>query len=518
MSTVVGRCIKLDYILEMKAITKRFGTLLANDHVNFNLKAGEIHALLGENGAGKTTLMNILYGIYKADEGKIYYKGNELHLESPKDAINIGIGMVHQHFMLVPAMTVLENIILGQTDSLKKMDLETPRREIQKLCDTYNFRLDLDSKVCDLSVGAQQRVELVKVLYRGADVLILDEPTAVLTPQEVSELFEILCEFIKQGKSIIIISHKLWEVKRFSDRCTVLHSGKIIDTVVTADVEEKELATMMVGKSVNLQIVKNKVTSEDTILTLENIYAEGFNQASSLKNISFNLHRSEILGIAGVDGNGQQTLGDVMMNLCPLTAGRLIFNNSDFTKVSTRNRINSGFAYIPEDRLTQGLILDFTLSENYILNCYKKKPFTTGKMFFHPNAVSSHGEKLTSEYDVRPCNSEVLAKSLSGGNQQKVILARELSSAPKVIVAMQPTRGLDICASEFLHLKLLEAKNNGAGILLISTDLDELILVCDRILVINEGSIMGEFVPGEVTFEEIGLMMGGIKQRKEEAI
>ena len=504
-----------EYIIEMKGVTKTFGDLVANDSVDFNLKPGEVHALLGENGAGKTTLMNVLFGIYKADKGEVYYKGEKLVLDNPKDAIKKGIGMVHQHFMLVHNMTVLENIILGQTDNLKKVDLATPRKKVEELCSTYNLPLDLDAKISDLSVGTQQRVELIKTLYRGAEVLILDEPTAVLTPQEVNELFEILKQFVDQGKSIILISHKLWEVKRLSDRCTVLLGGKVVGTVNTADVEEKDMAAMMVGKEVTISYEKTPVRSEEHILDVEDLSANGLNLASTLKNLNFFIRKGEILGIAGVDGNGQHTLGDALMNLTPLTSGKIVFNGQDITNVPTRHRVEHGFAYIPEDRMTQGLVLDFSLSENYVLNRYELEPFTTKKFLFHANAVSQKGVELTEEYDVHPSNPEAFAKSLSGGNQQKVILARELSTDPNLIIAMQPTRGLDIGASEFVHHKLLDAKEAGAGVLLISADLDEVLAVSDRVLVINEGRFMGEFIPGEISLGEIGLMMGGMEQHKE---
>jgi len=504
-----------EVILEMKGITKVFGTFVANDSIDFDLRKGEVHALLGENGAGKTTLMNVLYGIYHAEKGEVIYKGEKLALTNPKDAIKKGIGMVHQHFMLVPPMTVLENIILGQTDNLKKVDLKTPRKAVTELCETYGFNLNLDSRVADLSVGEQQKVELVKALYRGAEVLILDEPTAVLTPNEVNELFVILKQFVSQGKSIILISHKLWEVKRLSNRCSVLRSGKLVGTVNTEDVDETDMAAMMVGKKVTFDYDKTPVGAEDDILKVEGISAKGINLASSLKEISFHIKQGEILGIAGVDGNGQFTLGESLMGLIPLTGGTIRFNGEDITEMPTRKRIENGFAYIPEDRMTQGLVMDFTLSENYILNCYELEPYTTNKVLFHSKAVGEHGEKLTQEYDVRPYNPEAFAKSLSGGNQQKVILARELSRDPRVIIAMQPTRGLDIGASEFVHRKLLAAKERGAGVLLISADLDEILAVADRVLVINEGKIMGEFVPGTISMSEIGLMMGGMSLKSK---
>jgi len=506
-----------DFILEMKDIKKVFGSLTANDSINLNLRRGEVHALLGENGAGKTTLMNVLYGIYQPDGGEIYLKGKKFKIDNPRDAIKAGIGMVHQHFMLVPTMTVLENIILGLSDNLKKLDLKTPREEVKKLCDTYNFQLDIDSKVSDLSVGAQQRVELVKALYRGAEILILDEPTAVLTPNEVEELFVILRQFVARGKSIIIISHKLWEVKRISNRCTVLRNGKLVGTVNTSDVEESDMASMMVGKKVTFKYDKTPILSQDSILNVESINVLGHNQASTLKKLSFDIKKGEIVGIAGVDGNGQQTLGEVLMGLTPLEEGKIYFNGQDTTNVSTRQRLKKGISYIPEDRMTQGLVMDFTLCENYILDRYEKEPFTTKKIFYHSKAVKDYGDALTSEYGVRPNDADAFARSLSGGNQQKVILARELSNSPKLIIAMQPTRGLDIGASEFVHQKLLKAKEEGAGVLLISADLDEILAVADRVLVMNEGRFMGEFVPGEITFEKIGLMMGGMVQDKEEA-
>ena len=503
-------------ILEMKGVTKVFGTLVANENVDLDIRKGEVHALLGENGAGKTTLMNCLYGIYHPEKGEIIYKGKKLELSNPKDAIKVGIGMVHQHFMLVPPMTVLENIILGQSDNLKKVDFKGPRKAVEELCETYGFDLDLDAKVSELSVGAQQKVELVKALYRGAEMLILDEPTAVLTPNEVNELFVILRQFIAQGKSIILISHKLWEVKKLSNRCSVLRSGKKIGTVNTSDVEESDMAAMMVGKSVTFDYDKTPVKGEQNILEIKDLKAPGLNLASTLKGISFHIRHGEIVGIAGVDGNGQYTLGESLMGLTKPTDGKIFFDGEDITEDSTRDRIEKGFAYIPEDRMTQGLVMDFTLSENYILNRYEKEPFTTKRIFFHSKAVSENGDKLTEEYDVRPNNPGAFAKSLSGGNQQKVILARELSTNPKLIIAMQPTRGLDIGASEFVHHKILDAKEAGSGVLLISADLDEILSVADRVLVINEGKLMGEFIPGEIPYNQIGLMMGGIEQNEEE--
>ena len=501
-------------ILEMKGITKRFSKVTANSCVNFNLQKGEVHALLGENGAGKTTLMNILYGIYEQDEGSMLLCGKPYRPTSPKIAISSGVGMVHQHFMLVPPITVLQNIVLGQECNLKRMDLSRERAAIQALCDTYKFNLDLDRKVMDLSVGAQQRVELVKALYRGADILILDEPTAVLTPQEVEELFVILRQFVHQGKSIILISHKLWEVKRISDRITVLRNGSLVNTVNNADVEQEDLAAMMVGKKVSFKYDKTPVSSAQTSLEFKNVCTKGYQLSSALKNLSFSIRKGEILGIAGVDGNGQLELSEVVMGIRPVDSGSVEYLDKSITRLPTRSRIEHGFAHIPEDRMTQGLVMNFSVSENMVLNCYDQEPFTH-KGIFSVKAVKKNGEKLIEEYDVRPRDSEALARSFSGGNQQKIVIAREFSKQPKLILAVQPTRGLDIGASQFVHKKLLEGKAQGASVLLISADLDEILSVADRVLVINEGQIMGEFIPGEIDYAQIGLMMGGTKQQEQ---
>ncbi|MBU5435266.1 ABC transporter ATP-binding protein [Pseudoflavonifractor sp. MSJ-37] len=498
-------------LLEMRHVTKRFGKLIANRNVDLDLERGEVHALLGENGAGKTTLMNCLYGIYAPEEGEILLNGEPLKLSGPKDAIAHNIGMVHQHFMLVPPLTVLQNIVLGQECKITPMDLSKARTKVEDLCERYHLQLDLDEKVADLSVGAQQRVELIKALYRGADILILDEPTAVLTPPEVEGLFDILHQFVAQGKSIIIISHKLWEVKRISDRVTVLRSGEAVSTVFTKDVEQEDLAAMMVGKRVTLEYDKAPVTSQKDILELKDVSAKSGQNASSLKNVSLHIREGEVLGVAGVDGNGQLELSEVIMGLRPIQSGSVRYRGEDITQVSTRRRIESGFAHIPEERMTQGLVMNFTLSENMILNCYDKPPFTVHHLF-DSKKMKANGEKLVEDYDVRPRTPEALARSLSGGNQQKVIIAREFSQDPQLVVAVQPTRGLDIGASDFVHQKLLGQKAKGAGVLLISADLDEVLAVSDRVIVINEGEIMGEFVPGEIDYAEIGLMMGGTRR------
>ena len=497
-------------ILEMRNVTKRFGSLIANNKVNFDLEKGEVHALLGENGAGKTTLMNCLYGIYSQEEGEILLNGQPLHLSGPRDAIAHNIGMVHQHFMLVPPLTVLQNIVLGQECKITPMKLDQARKDVEELCRKYNFQLELDSKVADLSVGAQQRVELVKALYRGADILILDEPTAVLTPNEVEGLFDSLSQFVAQGKSIIIISHKLWEVKRISNRVTVLRSGAAVATVNTADVEESDLADMMVGRKVTLEYDKTPVKSQELIFEMKNVSVDTGHRASSLKDISMCIHKGEIVGVAGVDGNGQLELSETVMGLRNVQSGQVFFDGEEITHMPTRHRIEKGFAHIPEERMTQGLVMNFSASENMVINCYDRPPFTKNHIF-DSRAVKENGKKLVEEYDVRPRNPEALARSFSGGNQQKIIIAREISQNPKLVVAVQPTRGLDIGASQFVHTKLLESKEKGAGVLVISADLDEVLAVSDRVLVINEGEIMGEFVPGTISYGEIGLMMGGTR-------
>ncbi len=501
-------------ILEMRNLTKRFGPLIANNKVNFDLEKGEVHALLGENGAGKTTLMNCLYGIYSPEEGEVLLNGQPLHLNGPKDAIAHNIGMVHQHFMLVPPLTVLQNIVLGQECKITPMKLDQARKDVEELCRKYNFQLELDSKVADLSVGAQQRVELVKALYRGADILILDEPTAVLTPNEVEGLFDSLNQFVAQGKSIIIISHKLWEVKRIANRVTVLRSGAAVATVNTADVEESDLADMMVGRKVTLEYDKTPVKSQELIFEMRDVSVDTGHLASSLKHISMGLRKGEVVGIAGVDGNGQLELSETVMGLQTVKSGQVFFEGEEITHLPTRRRIERGFAHIPEERMTQGLVMNFSASENMVINCYDCAPFTKNHIF-DSKAVKENGKKLVEEYDVRPRSPESLARSFSGGNQQKIIIARELSRDPKLVVAVQPTRGLDIGASDFVHQKLLESKEKGAGVLVISADLDEVLAVSDRVLVINEGEIMGEFVPGTISYAEIGLMMGGTRLETE---
>ncbi|MEL7610122.1 MAG: ABC transporter ATP-binding protein [Bacillota bacterium] len=495
--------------LQLENITKVFPNVIANEGVNFDLRKGEVHALLGENGAGKSTLMNVVYGLYKADSGTIKIDGEIVTITNPNDAIAHGIGMVHQHFMLVPRFTILENVILG-TDCRKGLvvDLKNARAKVQELCDKYKLNVNIDCQVRDLSVGIQQRVEIIKMLYRGAEILILDEPTAVLTPNEVEDLMETLRLFRTMGKSIIFISHKLWEVTALSDRVTVLRAGKVVDTVDTRNVTKESLATMMVGRDIVTNYRARELNLFEEVLRLENVCVKSKQTASSLKNISLCVRGGEIVGIAGVDGNGQREIGDAIVGVSALSGGKVYFKGKDYSQIKTRKRLQAGIAHIPEDRQRDGLIADFTIAENMIIDEYDQPPFTV-KGVFVPKAMKRYADELIHRFDVRPPIHEILGKDLSGGNQQKVVVARELSRSPGFILAMQPTRGLDVGASEFVYKKLLEERNAGKGVLVISADLDELLMICDRILVLFEGEIMGEFVPGIIGYGQIGLMMGG---------
>lgn len=495
-------------ILEMRNITKRFANVTASAGIDFSVRPGEVHALLGENGAGKTTLMNILYGFYQPDEGEIYVKDQLAAIRSPQDAIGLGLGMVHQHFMLVPTFTVAENVILGLSANLKKMNMAKAVEEVQQLSNQFNFQVDANALVRDLSIGAQQKVELLKAIYRGADILILDEPTAVLTPQEVKELFSILRQFVAIGKSVIFISHKLWEVMQISNRVTVLRQGKFIDVVQTAEITKEDLAAMMVGRSVVLDYDKTPVAGSAVLLEMKDVCTTGDLPISCLSDFSLCIKKGEIVGVAGVDGNGQRELAESIMGLRMINQGQVCLDGTNISDKSIRERIKLGMGHIPEDRLKQGLVLDFTVAENIALNSYDTPPLTV-KGVFQPQKMKDSAKQLIEEFDIRPPHGDAIVRNLSGGNQQKVILAREFTRNPKFIMAVQPTRGLDIGATEFVHRRLLAEKEKGAGILMISADLDEVLLVSDRVIVLYEGKIMGQFIPGEISITDIGLMMGG---------
>lgn len=495
--------------MELRGIRKQFGAVLANDDISFELRRQEVHALLGENGAGKSTLMNILYGLYKPDAGTISVNGKQVDIRNPNDAIAHGICMVHQHFMLVNTLTVLENIILGTKLDPCRIDMTAAEASVSKLCEDFQLNIPLHTKVGELPVGTQQKVELLKALYRKADILIMDEPTAVLTPQEVDDLFAILKNFVIMGKSIIFISHKLWEIMRIADRVTILRAGKSITTLDKDSTTKEELAEIMVGRKIQTSYDKAQVSVGDTLVCFDTVSTTPKPGVPTLEDVSFCLNRGEIVGIAGVDGNGQTTLAEVLMGLCPLSRGKVMLQGTDITGMSTRERIRKNVAHIPADRLRQGMMADFSIAENLVLDNFEEAPVTERGLFM-PTAVLERGERLVKEFDVRPPDPTLHCGQLSGGNQQKVVFARELDKDPTVVIAAQPTRGLDIGATEFVHGKLLEQRATGHGVLLISADLDEILLLADRILVMFHGRIAGEVHGPNYDIREIGLLMGGV--------
>lgn len=494
---------------EMRGVVKRFPGVLANDHVDFDVGSGEVHALLGENGAGKSTLMKILYGLYQADEGQIFINDEPVELTSPSDAIAQGIGMIHQHFMLVPSLTVAENVALGLSSSRGPLtDLERVSARIRELAELYGLQVDPAAHVWQLAVGEQQRVEIIKALYRGASLLILDEPTAVLTPQEVDELFVTLRQMAGDGHALIFITHKLHEVFAISDRVTVLRDGRVVGWVKTQDTNRNELARMMVGREVIEHWEKPLAQPGPVVLDVNNLHCESDKGTPALTGVSFQVRAGEILGIAGVSGNGQRELAEVITGLREATAGHVQLDGQDLTNQSPDKIIAAGLAFIPEERLTMGIIEDFTVAENAILETHVSPALTRGP-FMDLDAIRQHTNQLIRDYDVRTPSQETPTKNLSGGNIQKLILARELSRQPRVLVAAQPTRGVDIGATEYIHRRLIEQRGEGTAILLISEDLDEIQSLSDRIAVMYEGEIVGEMPADEADVEELGLMMAG---------
>jgi general nucleoside transport system ATP-binding protein len=495
--------------LELRGITKRFPGVLANDHVDFDLRRREVHALLGENGAGKSTLMNILYGLYHPDEGEIFARGRRISLSSPKDAIEHGIGMVHQHFMLIPVMTVAENIVLASEPRTAGvfLDYDAAKKRVADMARTFKFAINPDARVENISVGQQQRVEILKALYRNAEILILDEPTAVLTPQEAHELFEILENLRTEGLSIIFISHKLNEVLEIADRITVLRRGKKIDTLPREGATEKELARLMVGREVLLRVDKAPASPTEPLLQVEDLHVVDDRGLEAVRGVSFQVRAGEIVAVAGVDGNGQTELIDALAGLRHPLSGRIALGGEDVTGENARHVLDHGLGHIPEDRQRRGLVLDFTLAENLGLHDYRKEPNSRfGWMF--PNRLVRWARRLLEQFDVRGGGPQTRAAALSGGNQQKVVLAREISREPSVLLAAQPTRGLDVGAIEFVHRRLVEARDSGKGVLLVSLELEEVLSLADRILVIYEGRIVQEYPP-DVTEEELGIAMTG---------
>jgi simple sugar transport system ATP-binding protein len=493
----------------MRGITKRFPGVLANDHVDFDVHQGEIHTLLGENGAGKSTLMKILYGLYAPDEGEILVNGEPVEINSPNDAIANGIGMIHQHFMLVPPLTVAENVTLGMpSDRRPLMDLDGVSQRIHELSDAYGLQIDPDVQVWKLAVGEQQRVEILKALYREAELLILDEPTAVLTPQEVDELFVTWRRMAAEGHALIFISHKLHEVLDISDRITVLRDGKLVGTVPKVGATKESLAQMMVGREVLLEVGRAAVEVGGVGIAVEGLRGLGDRGTEALRGVTFEVRSGEILGIAGVSGNGQKELAESIAGLRPITGGIVSIAGTDVTGASPGERRAAGFSYIPEERMQEGAIGDFTVSENIILLNHGHEPYTH-RGFLDFDAIEERSADLIEAFDVRTPSQATPLKSLSGGNIQKLILARELSSQPKALIASQPTRGVDIGATEYIHARLMEQRDAGVATMLISEDLDEILALSDRIAVMYEGKIVGIVDRAEASVQELGLMMAG---------
>ena len=499
--------------IQLKNIVKRFPGVLANDHTSLEIEEGEVHALLGENGAGKTTLMNILYGLIRPDSGEILRNGQVVKINSPKEAIEQGIGMVHQHFMLIPVFTVTENVILGEGMPREPLlDIQQAEQRVAEISRTYGLEVDPKSKIWQLSVGTQQRVEIIKALYRGAKVLILDEPTAVLTPSEVEVLFNVLRKLVKEGHTVIFISHKLQEVMEISNRVTVLRHGRVVGTVKTSETDRNSLARMMVGREVFLQFDKAEIPQGEKVLEVNSVCATSDRGVPALRDLSLNVRAGEIVGIAGIDGNGKSELADVIMGLRKIDSGDVVIKGKSVKHCSTHNIIQMGVSCIPFDRHTEGMVKDFSLSEVLLLKEWRNPPFTQ-HFLFDFNAIRDYSERMIQEYDIRAPGITVKSGNLSGGNQQKVVLARELSRKPSLIVACQPTRGLDVGATEYVRQRLLEERARGAAVLLISTELEEILSICDRLLVIYEGQIMGELPAATADIHEIGLMMAGAKRQ-----
>jgi ABC-type uncharacterized transport system ATPase subunit len=496
-------------VLELRGITKRFPDVLANDAVDFDLRRREIHALLGENGAGKSTLMNVVYGLYTPDAGEILVRGKPVTIDSPSTAIAHGIGMVHQHFMLIPVMTVAENIVLATEPKRAGilLDETAADKRVRELSRAFNFAIDPEARIENITVGQEQRVEILKALYRGADILILDEPTAVLTPQEAADLFEILRTLVQEGMSVIFISHKLNEVLAIADRITVLRRGKRIATIPREGATEQGLARMMVGREVLLRVEKTPGQPAEKLLTVQELQVSDDRGLPAVRGVSFDVRAGEIVGIAGVDGNGQTELVEALSGLRKPSSGRIAIADEELTNATARRRLDAGLGHIPEDRLRRGLVLEFSLAENLALHDYRKEP---NSLFgwLRPGRIVTWARRLLQEFDVRGGGATARASALSGGNQQKLVVAREVARDPRVLIAAQPTRGLDVGAIEFVHRRLVQERDEGRAILLVSLELEEILSLSDRILVIYEGGIVGEY-DSSVSDEELGIAMTG---------
>ena len=509
-----------EYAIEMLNITKRFPGIIANDNITLQLKKGEIHALLGENGAGKSTLMSVLFGLYQPEEGEIRKDGKKVEIKDPNDANDLGIGMVHQHFKLVECFSVLDNIILGVETTkggfLQKADA---RKKVVELSEKYGLAVEPDAIIEDITVGMQQRTEILKMLYRDNEILIFDEPTAVLTPQEITELMQIMRNLAAEGKSILFISHKLSEIMQVSDRCTVLRKGKYVGTVETKNTTAEALSAMMVGRNVNFVVEKDEAKPGDVVLDIKNMtVASKRHKNNAVNNVSLKVHRGEIVCIAGIDGNGQTEFVYGLTGLEPVTGGSITLDGQDITHARIRKRLTGGMSHIPEDRHKHGLVLDYTLENNIVLQRYFEPEFTGKCGFLKKKEIRAYAEKLIDQYDIRSGQGPITpARSMSGGNQQKAIVAREIDKNPELLVAVQPTRGLDVGAIEYIHKQLVAQRDAGKGVLLVSLELDEVMSVSDRILVMYEGEIVGEFDPKTVTVEELGLYMAGSKRKEVKA-
>lgn len=502
------------YIIEMKNITKTFPGVIANDNVTLQLKKGEIHALLGENGAGKSTLMSILFGLYQPDSGEIRKNGKPVQINNPNDANDLGIGMVHQHFQLVEIFTVLENIILGvEPNTMGFLKRDEARDRVIELSERYGLRVDPDALIQDITVGMQQRVEILKMLYRDNEILIFDEPTAVLTPQEIKELLQIMREFASEGKSILFITHKLNEIMEVADRCTVLQKGKYMGTVHIKDTSKEELSRLMVGRDISFAVDKEEKKPGDVVLSVRNLTVKSKqHRAEVVKNVSFDVRAGEIVCLAGIDGNGQKELVEALTGLERADGGKVVLAGQDITDATIRERSIAGMSHIPEDRHRHGLVLDYKLEENLVLQRYWQPEFQRNG-FIKFDAVRQYAEELIEEFDIRSGQGPItLTRSMSGGNQQKAIIAREIDKDHELLVAVQPTRGLDVGAIEYVHKQLVERRDAGKAVFLVSLELDEVMNVSDRILVIYEGEIVGELDPKKTSIQELGLYMSGAKR------
>ncbi|MGN0981083.1 MAG: ABC transporter ATP-binding protein [Candidatus Avoscillospira sp.] len=503
-----------DYVIEMLNITKIFPGIKANDNITLQLKKGEIHALLGENGAGKSTLMSVLFGLYQPEEGCIKKNGEVVEIRNPNDANALNIGMVHQHFKLVECFSVLDNIILGvEPNKMGFLQKADARKKVLELSERYGLKVDPDAIVEDISVGMQQRTEILKMLYRENEILIFDEPTAVLTPQEIDELMQIMKNLAAEGKSILFISHKLAEIMAVADRCTVLRKGKYIGTVNTKDTTVEELSAMMVGRQVNFKVDKKPSEPGEVVLDVQHVTMPSkIHKNNAVKDVSFQVRRGEIVCLAGIEGNGQTQFVHALTGLDNLSAGTITLCGKDITKASIRNRSKAGMSHIPEDRHKHGLVLDYSLEQNMVLQRYWEPQFQKGG-FIKFDAVREYSDRLIEQYDVRSGQGSVtIARSMSGGNQQKAIVAREIDKDPELLIAVQPTRGLDVGAIEYIHQQIVAVRDAGKAVLLVSLELDEVMNLSDRILVMYEGEIVGQFDPKTVTVEELGLYMAGAKR------